>query len=318
MPNSISKIPVQIFADYIIEKLRKMNPFLVFAVDESTKVLDGSVVHIPQAGASPKTVKNRSTFPATAVKRDDSFVTYALNVFSTDPTHVSWHEDNEVSFDKQDSVLSDHVETLMEAVGDDMIYSWLTGYKNDGKTADTIPSGNVVFTSGDSRAVVEEGQTGNRKKITYKDVQALALKFNKDNVSKQNRYLMLESNMYQELIESLSDNQMAAFQGTANLAEGIVGKLCGFNIMERSSVAYFTAAGVPIAPGTALNATDCVGGIAWQKDCVAKALGDIVPFQDLANPMYYGDVFSALVKAGGRCRRADWAGVAAIVEGTAA
>ena len=128
---------------------------------------------------------------------------------------------------------------------------------------------------------------------------------------------MLESNMYQELIESLSDNQMAAFQGTANLAEGIVGKLCGFNIMERSSVAYFTAAGVPIAPGTALNATDCVGGIAWQKDCVAKALGDIVPFQDLANPMYYGDVFSALVKAGGRCRRADWAGVAAIVEAAA-
>ena len=89
MPNSISKIPVQIFADYIIEKLRKMNPFLVFAVDESSKVLGGSVVHIPQAGASPKTVKNRSTFPATAVKREDSFVTYPLNVFSTDPTHVS-------------------------------------------------------------------------------------------------------------------------------------------------------------------------------------------------------------------------------------
>ena len=318
MSNTISKIPVQIFADYIIEKLRRMNPFLAFAVDESTKVLGGSVVHIPQSGASPTTVKNRKTFPATAVKREDSFVTYALNVFSTDPTHVSWHEENEVSFDKQDSVLNDHVETLMEAVGDDMIHSWLTGYKTDGKTSDVIPAKNVVFTSGASRATIEDGQTGNRKKLTYKDVQAIALKFNKANVSKKDRYLMLESNMYQELIESLSDNQMAAYQGTANLAEGVVGKLCGFNIIERSSVACFTTAGVPIAPGTALNAPDCIGGIAWQKDCVGKALGDILPFQDLANPLYYGDVFSALVKAGGRCRRADWAGVAAIVEGTVA
>ena len=318
MANSISKIPVQIFADYIVEKLRKANPFLAFAVDESAKVLGGSVVHIPQSGAAPTTVKNRSTFPATAVKREDSFVTYALNVFSTDPTHVSWHEENEVSYDKTDSVLGDHVETLAEAVGDDMIYSWLQGYKTDGKTPDTIPATNVVFTSGASRATVEEGQTGNRKKITVADIQKIAVKFNKKNVAKQNRYLMLESNMYQELIESLTDNQMAAFQGTANLAEGIMGKLCGFNVLERSSVCNFTKDGAPKLPGEAMAATDCIGGIAWQKDCVAKAIGDTKPFQDNDNPLYYGDVFSALVKSGGRCRRADWAGVAAIVEGTVA
>lgn len=318
MQNSISKIPVQVFIDYVVEKLRKSNPFLAFSVDESAKVLGGAVVHIPQSGASPKTVKNRSTFPATAVKREDSFITYALNEYSTDPTHVTWHEENEISYDKTDSVLNDHVETLMEVVGDDMIYSWFTGFKTDGKTPDVIPQKNVVFTSGASRAVFEEGQTGNRKKLTYKDIQNLAVKFNKANVKKQERYLMLESNMYQELIESLSENQMAAFQAAANVEEGVVGKLCGFKVMDRSTVAYFTSSGTPIVPGAALSATDCVGGIAWQKDCVARALGDIVPFQDLANPMYYGDIFSALVKAGGRCRRADWAGVCAIVEGTAA
>ena len=185
MQNSISKIPVQVFMDYVVEKLRKSNPFLAFSVDESAKVLGGAVVHIPQSGASPKTVKNRSTFPATAVKREDSFITYALNEYSTDPTHVTWHEENEISYDKTDSVLNDHVETLMEAVGDDMIYSWFTGFKTDGKTPDVIPQKNVVFTSGASRAVFEEGQTGNRKKLTYKDIQKLAVKFNKANVKKQ-------------------------------------------------------------------------------------------------------------------------------------
>lgn len=315
--NSISKIPVQVFRDYIVEKLHKSNPFLVYAFDESNNVLGGAVVHIPQAGASPSVVKNRKEFPATAVKREDSFVTYALNVFTTDPVHVSWHEENETSYNKVDSVLGDFVATLMDAVADDIIYGWLRGLKTDGKTVDSLPAVNVVFTTGDAREVIEQGQTGKRNKLTYKDVQKLMYKFNKANVSKRGRYLMLESNLYQELIESLSDNQMAAYQGTADLANGVVGKLCGFNIIERSEVCNFTKDGAPIAPGAALEATDCIGGVAWQEDCVCKAVGDIVPFQDLNNPLYYGDVLSSLVKAGGRCRRGDWAGVAAIVEGTA-
>jgi len=315
---AISKIPVEIFATYIVEKLRKANPFMAYAVDESARVLGGSVVHIPQAGNSPTTVKNRTTFPATAVQREDSFVTYALDVFSTTPTHLTWQEENEISYDKQDSVLGDHVETLIEAVGDDMLYKWLTGYKTDGKTADVIPTAQVILTSGDGRAATEEGQTGNRKKLVYADVQKLQTMFNKQNVAKEGRYLLLESTMYQELIESLSNNQMAAFQQTADIANGVVGKLCGFNIMERSSVVNMTAAKAPIAPGTALNATDLVAGIAWQKDCVAKALGDIKPFQSNDDPLYYGDIFSAAVKAGGRCRRGDWKGIAVIAQGTAA
>lgn len=48
---SISKIPVEVFASYIVEKLRKVNPFLAFAVIETAFVLGGAVVHIPQAAA---------------------------------------------------------------------------------------------------------------------------------------------------------------------------------------------------------------------------------------------------------------------------
>lgn len=315
--NSISKIPVQVFHDYIIEKLRRTNPFLKHAVNEDKFVLGGAVVHIPQAGASPVVVKNRKEFPVSAVKREDSFVTYPLNVFSTEPTHITWHEANEVSYSKQDSVLGDHVATLAEAVGDDMIYSWLQGYKGDGKTIDVIPSTNVFRTSGESRDVFEEGQTGKRKKLTYKDIQKLAAKFDKMSVGKEGRYLMLESNMYHELIDSLSENLAAAVQGAADLANGIVGKYCGFNIIDRSVVCNFTSAGVPLAPSEALQADSCVGGIAWQRDCVAVALGETKSFQNIDDPMYYGNIFSALVKTGGRCRRADWKGIAAIVEGIA-
>lgn len=312
----MSPIPVQVFRDYIIEKLRKVNPFLAFAIIETAFVLGGAVVHIPNAGASPTVVKNRSTFPATAVQRTDSFVTYALNVFTTTPTFVTWHEENEISYDKTDSVLNDHVQTLMEAVGDDILYAWVTGIKSDG-TADSIPAANIIKTTGAAVAVTEDGQTGTRKAFTYTDLANAQAKMNKMNVPKSDRYALLESYQYQQLINSLSSNQMAAFQQTADIANGIVGRLAGFNILERSSVLAFND-NVPVAPGTALSATSCLGALCWQKDSVALALGDIKPFQDDDNPQYYGDIFSAAVKAGGRCRRKDWAGVIAIVQDAAA
>ena len=312
----MSPIPVQVFRDYIVEKLRKVNPFLAFAIIETAFVLGGAVVHIPNAGASPTVVKNRSTFPATAVQRTDSFVTYSLNVFTTTPTFVTWHEENEISYDKTDSVLNDHVQTLMEAVGDDILYAWVTGLKADG-TADTIPAANIIHTTGSAVASTEDGQTGNRKAFTYADLAKAQAMMNKMNVPKTDRYALLESYQYQQLIDSLSSNQMAAFQQTADIANGIVGKLAGFNIMERSSVLAFNG-NTPIAPGTALSAASNLGALCWQKDSVALALGDIKPFQDDDNPQYYGDIFSAAVKAGGRCRRQDRAGVIAIVQDAAA
>ena len=205
----------------------------------------------------------------------------------------------------------------METVGDEILYAWVTGTLANGN-ADTIPAASVIRTSGSSVAATESGQTGNRKALSYADVQAAQALMNKQGVAKTDRYLLLETYMLLQLIDSLSSNQMAAFQQTADLANGIVGKLAGFNILERSTVLTFTAAGAPIAPGTAVAATTELASLAWQKDCVSMALGDIKPFQDKDNPQYYGDIFSALVKAGGRCRRADWKGVIAIVQATPA
>lgn len=315
--NSISAIPVEIFSKYIVEKLRKSNPHFGFATDESASVLGGAVVHIPQAGNSPDVVKNRKTFPATAVQRADSHITYALDVFSTDPTHVTWHEKNEVSYAKTDSVLNDHVATLVESVGDNTFYNWAHGLKFSAGSyvPDVIPASNIIRTSGAAVAVnAEDGQTGTRKAFTYADLAKAQSKMNKAGVPKEGRYACIESYMYQQLIDSLSANQMAAFQATADLANGVVGKLCGFNIMERSTVLNFTAALAPILPEQALAATDNLAAFAWQKNSVGIAKGDIKPFQSADDPTYYGDIFSALVKIGGRCRRADWKGVIAIVQ----
>lgn len=316
----MATVSVEVFQRYIIEKLRKKNPHMEFATDESLSVLAGAVVHIPQAGASPTVVKNRSSLPATSVKRGDTVITYALDVLSTDPTVVTWQEANEISYEKTDSVLADHVDTLVEFAGDLMLYNWVAGLKTSAGSlvADTLPTSNIVRTSGAAVAAYETGQTGNRKKLSYLDVQKVQAQMNKKGVPKEDRYMMLESLMYQEFIDSLSANQMAAFQQSADLANGVVGMFAGFKILERASVLAFTSALAVKVPGEAMAATDHLAALAWQKASVAKAMGDVKPFQNMDDAMYYGDIFSALLKIGGRCRRADWSGVHAIVQDASA
>ena len=312
------KIPQEFWASYIVEKLRRTNPHIMLCFDESKYVKGGSVVYIPQAGAKPEVVKNRAFGAATAVQRGDSAIMYGLDVFTTTPTAITYGEANEISYEKTDSVLGDHTNTLAEQIGDELVYNWIKGVKpavGGGTTVEYLPSSRQIPTSGAATAVnAEDGQTGTRKAMTYKEMQKMQAKFNKDNVPKQNRYAMLESYMQQEFLDSLSGNQMAAFQASADLENGIVGKFAGFSILERSSVLALTSGGVFRLPGEALAATDNLASVFWQKDSVTKALGDTNLFQDMGNPLYYGDIHSGLVKLGGRCRREDWKGVGLVVQ----
>lgn len=315
------KVAQEIWASYIVEKLWKTNPHLNLCYDESEHVKGGSIVYIPQAGAKPNVVKNRSQRPAEAVQRNDSAIFYPLDDFSTDPTTITWAENMEISYGKTDSVLGDHTNVLSEVAGDEILYSWVKGYKptaGGGMTVEYIPTKNQLFTSGGAAAVNDEdGQTGQRLAFTYKDLQSAQAKMNKAKVSKEGRYAMVESNMLQQLIDSLSSNQMAAFQASADLKNGIIGRFAGFDILERSSVLAFDGTNKPIVPGQALAATDNLGVLCWQKDSVTKALGDKELFQRVGDPQYYGDLYSCIVKLGGRCRREDWAGILSIVQKTA-
>lgn len=312
------KIPQEFWVSYIVEKLRRTNPHIMLCNDESQFIKGGSVVYIPQAGAKPNVVKNRAFGAATAVQRGDTAVVYALDTFTTDPTAITYAEAMEISYEKTDSVLGEHTDTLAETIGDELTYSWIKGVKpaaGGATTTEFLPASRMIPTSGAAVAVnAEDGQTGTRKATTYKEFQAMQAKFNKDNVPKTERYAMLESYMQQEFLDSLSGNQMAAFQASADLANGIVGKFAGFTILERSSVLALTAGGVFRLPGEALAATDNLASIFWQKQSVTKALGSTELFQDFGNPLYYGDIHSGLVKMGGRCKREDWKGIGLIVQ----
>lgn len=312
------RLPQEYWSSYIVEKLYKSNPHLKLAMDESQYVNGGAIVYIPQAGARPAVAKNRNTFPAVAVQRGDTSVFYPLDTWSTDPAVITWDDENQLSYAKQDSVLGDHTSTLAEVMGDEILYSWVRGFipqAGGGSTVNFLPANRIIATTGAAAPVNGvDGQTGTRKAFTFKEVQTIQLMFNKDAVAKEDRYCILESYMYGQLLDSLTTNQMHAFEQTADLKNGVLGKLYGFSILDRPTALSLTTAGVFNVPGQSLTATDNIASVFWQKNSVSVAIGETKIFQDVENPLYYGGVYSGLVKAGGRCRRADWRGIAAVAQ----
>jgi hypothetical protein len=304
-------VEVEIWANYIIERLWKDNAFLKFAFSDDDKVLAGKIVHIPQPGAKPLVTKNRSSYPATAVRRTDTDILYPLDEYTTDPTHIADAEKVELSYNKIDSVYGDHAGQLVQDVADDAIVKYLLG----------IPQTSIVRTTGANTSEILTGATGTRKVFVHDDLRRCQKILNKQNISASDRYAMLSSDMADQLFESLSNTQYRDFSAYADAANGVIGKLYGFNIMQRSSVAV--AAGAPGAVainawGAAVDTGDFDTSFVWQKDAIARAIGEVKFFENPDRAEYYGDVYSALLRFGGRRRRANSEGILAITQAVGA
>lgn len=296
-------IQKEIWVRYIMNRFWKANKFLKFASNDDEYVVAGRIVHIPQPGAKPLVVKNRAAYPGTIVRRADVDITYNLDEYTTDPTHIVDADKVELSYDKITDVFGDHAGTLVETVADDLIVKWLAA----------IPAGNIIKSSGAAAAAKIAGQTTTRKVFVHDDLRRAKLQMDLADVPVEDRYAMFEANQMDELLASLSNTQYRDFSEYADAKEGVIGRLYGFDIMSRSKVAMMTSADVVQPIGTAVGATDNVAGLAWQRKSIARALGEKKFFDNPNRAEYYGDIISALLRAGGRRRRSDDAGVVALV-----
>lgn len=296
----------ELWQPVIKEQLFKANEFLNYLRNADEYVIGGRIVHIPQSGGPASVEKNRSSLPATIVTRTDTDITYPLDEYTTDPVLIPNADTVELSYDKTSSVIRENTSGLMEFVGDDIIY----------KLVANTPAGSKIATTGSAAVGTAPGATGNRKIITEADLRAAQLLLNKQNVPKADRYLLLPSDFINQL---MADNNLKyAFQQVVNLPEGVIAKLYGFNILERSSVVRL-ATDLAVKLPTAANATtDNNAALFWQMDMLERALGDVNMFDDYSRPEYYGDIFSFLVRMGGRACRTDNKGYGLIYEAPSA
>ena len=295
----------EIWQRTIVEGLFADNTFLSKAVNDDMYVNEGKKVHIPNAGAPSGVVLNRSELPATAQKRADQDVDYTLGELTTNPILIPYADMVELSYNKRNSVIDQDRKQIIFMAAEAILKAWLPA------------SSNRVSTTGMGVPAWTPSATGLRKKITPADVAALQLRFNADNVPQTERYLLLDANMYQQLLDGMTQTQAIGFFQAADVKRGVMGMLYGFEVMVRSTVYRFAADGTLKDITAAGAATDLAGGLAWQRDSLSRALGEVIMFDSVDNPLYYGDIYSFLVRVGGAIRRYDKKGVYAIVTDTA-
>ena len=221
----------EIWVSDVQEALNRNADFLPYSVDHSAYIAFGTV-HVPQSGSNPTVVKNPATFPLSINERTDTDRTYSLNQFALEPVLITNLDELQISYDKRQSVLGQQITTLTQRIGDEVAISWsATG------------ASNIVGTTGSAVATsLAPGATGTRKAVTLADIAALANKLDKDNVARQNRKLLMSTDMFWELF-AISDVIRASYNGFQNqpnvLANGIVAMLYGFEIMMRPVVSVY-------------------------------------------------------------------------------
>lgn len=316
----------EIWVDYIVGNLFKSNEFLLNSIDESQYVIGGNVVHIPQAGSRAGVQRNRESLPATITRRKDIDITYALDEFTTDPRFIPDIDKVELSYDKMDSVMTEDMMYLQQLIAESMLYNWRPKYfitASKTKSADYLVHG-----------------TGVRTGVSVADFAKAKSIFNKWNIPHADRYVILDTEMYDQLCEDLraastANNNLSA---TYNPVTGKLEMLESFKIYERSTVLLasnstlsnvtgtkykkWTSADLLYTPeeyeaivsGTSPASTACTVGLFWHKSVVARALGQTKIFENVNDPTYYGDIVSMLQRLGGRARRADGMGVLGLMQ----
>lgn len=293
----------EIWLSSIVGLLFAQNSFMAKAFSADEYVNQGKTVHIPQAGAPSGVKKNRAELPASVKQRTDSDLTFVLDEYTTDPVHIPHADTVELSYDKRESVLRQDKLKLLDEVAKSFIAAWLP---TDAKS--------TLKTTGEAVAAHTPSATGKRKAFTADDVLAAMTAFNAADIPQEGRYLLLDAQMYSQLLASLTKTEGMAFLACADAVNGVVGKLHSFNVMLRSTVAAVSAEGTLV---TEAAATDCAAALAWHEQSVCRALGETKMYSNEDDPTYYGDIYSFLVRAGGRRMRNDGAGVLAIVQDAA-
>ena len=296
----------EIWVADIAANIFRDNSFIVRSKDDSQYV-DGKVVHLPQSGTKPGVVKNRATFPGTATQRTDNELTYVIDSYTTDPMHLLNADEMQVSYDKRQSIIGDHTAMISERVADWILYYW---------TPST--ASRMVASTGGAKPATAPSAAGNRKKVVLLDIINAKRKLDTEDIPQEGRVMVVPAEMFNDILEIEGVISADKF-GQQTIVNGVVAKLLGFDIYIRSRVAIVDTSGAPDpkTPTDAGGADDSHAILLYHPMFVRRAMGEVKLYVDEDSPIYYGDVFSAEVLAGGQKSYTDSRGIVLLYEAVA-
>lgn len=313
-------VTVELWQNVIVEELFPENSFIKHSVDASEYVVQGSAVYIPQSAGAGTVYENPQSFPLKVEGRADSVIGYELNLFATAPRRVANMEQYEISYDKMASIMREDLSLLNQKVYGRIMYNWVSTPAFNTLAASVLPVAKRFSVSGENGVGNADapGATGNRKMSSIKDMQYMKVRFQQENAWVDGHmYAMLSPNMLAEIAPADSVVTATYMQSVTEEERraGVYMKIQGWKILERSSVLATSADKSVIRdPNEVRQTTDQGASLFWNDMVVERAVGSVHPFEQKGVPMYLGDIFNMEVKFGGRCRRADYKGIAILCQ----
>jgi len=255
----------EIWLPEILEHFFPDNSWLKRSRDLSAFV-ENDKINLAEAGVMPEVLINNTTYPIPIETRDDIPISLELDYFDTKNTVLRNAEKVELSYDKRQSLIFGHKQSLQLSFAKKAIH----GYAPQSDSADTP----VIATTGD----VENGF----KKITLEDILNLYKRFNKIDAPDGNRVLVLNPEHEAQLMAE----DLKLFKEVMK-----TGDLFGFKVFRYSKTpVYDITTGEKKAFGAAAGANDTIASVAWVETEVMRAVGTMEMFSKDKDPEARGDI----------------------------
>ncbi|MBQ3831963.1 MAG: hypothetical protein II815_02195 [Bacteroidales bacterium] len=243
----MSGVLKEIFTDIILSKFYPDGSWLG-ELTSMDHMVDNNKINLAQVGANPEVIKDCTQFPITPTTRTDTGVEITLATFDTRPTHVSNVEEMETNYNKAESVLNQHIDTLREACAMSAAYN----IAPDSNSADHP----VLATTGNANSY-------GHKALTFDDLLKLRTAFNKKNFPMTNRVLVLCPEHEEDLLAEDKDryNRMMT-----------TGNVAGFKVYTFNGNLHYSTGGSKSAYGVTNTQP---ASFAFCKSEAMRAMGDI-------------------------------------------
>lgn len=241
----------QIMKNYYSEAL-----FLKFAQDMSENV-NFDIINMADCGFDPDVLVNNTTYPIAIVEREDTPLSFELDLFETTNTKVSNPEAMEYAYNKMESVIYSHRMSLIAKTGAKAAHA----YSPTSNTENTP----IIETTGPDNG---EGF----KRMLVVDVLKLKRKYDVLKIPVDKRYLVLEPRHLEDLLVE----DLKAFKDITDIVNGKPKRFAGFNILEYGENATYNASTKEKkAFGAVMAETDTYSSFAFSSDEVMKADGTV-------------------------------------------
>ena len=254
----------EVWIGQIKENFYPDSSFLTKVLDFSSEV-ENNKIHMASAGIDPRVLINNTTYPIAVVGREDEDNEIPLDKFETENTIVRRPDVIEYSYDKLESVIRQHRQTLQKSVAI--------------KAAHAI----APTTGTDFTPIVETTGTekDGRKRLTFADILALKERFDSAEIPLDRRFLVLHPKHVSDLL--LEDLKL--YKDITNIVDGEPLRFAGFGCFAFSHMpTYTTVNGALQKVAFGQQDTDSFASFAFYTDEVMKADGDIYMYSKVDDP----------------------------------